>query len=540
MKSIAALVRGMFTMKDHQFYLKSCYKNIVDMDLLLLSFIIGLNTLILIFIYNCYCLLTLKYYNYWGKQGIPSVGKCLPFFGNIGKVIIMREAFTTLCENLYKNDSHQSMIGFYQMLTPSLIIRDPELVKKVLTTNFSSFENNQIVLHPEVDPLLSRNPFFSQKNTWKENRIALTNSFSSSKLKLMFSLLYEVSLKFNKYLENKFENKEENFMEVDLKKLFSMYTGEIVSTVGMGVEGFCFEDNSKTFGKIVSSVFDNPAISGGFAQVVIFFLPRLARILKLGIVSKKSDIFMRESVTKIIETTKNEKICRNDFLHLILKNEKDEITKENDSLVSNVLSFILDAHETTKTTLSFLAIQLACHSHVQEKIRQEIDSTFQSKHCEYEMLNDLVYLEQTIYESMRLNSALGTLMKTCTSKIQLEGYDGLSCQLEPGNIIVLSIHGLHKDPRNWPDPEKFDPDRFSEENKRGRHKFTFLPFGEGPRMCLGRRLAMMSIKMGIIAILKDFSLELSSKTRFPLKQDPTSFFTAVDSNLWVILKPLKQ
>lgn len=355
----------------------------------------------------------------------------------------------------------------------------------------------------------------------------------------MFSLITKVSEKFNEYLKNKLKNKD-NFMEFDLRKLFSMYTGEIVSTVGMGVEGNCFQENSKTFGKIVSSIFENSAIMGGFAQILIFYLPNVAKFFKLGIVSKKMNYFILDSVREIIERTKNEDISRNDFLHIILENEKDELNLNN--LSSYMLSFILDAHETTNTTLNFLAFQLAMHRDVQEKVREEINSLSVkiNDNWNYENLSELIYLEQTIFESMRLNSALGTLMKICTSKIKLEGFDGVNCQLEPGNIIILSIHGLHKDPSYWHEPEKFDPDRFSETNKKDRHKFVFLPFGEGPRMCLGRRLAMMSIKMGMIGVLKNFSLELSSKTRFPLKQDPTSFFTAVDSSLWVILRHLKK
>ncbi|XP_043475350.1 cytochrome P450 9e2-like [Leptopilina heterotoma] len=501
------------------------------MDFLLLS--LGLISLLFIFIYTY---LT-QIYNYWEKKGIPSVEKCLPFVGNMGKVLAMQEAFSSLCENIYKKNPHKSMIGFYQMLTPSLIVRDPELVKKVLITNFSSFEDNQIVLHPELDPLLSKNPFFSQKDTWKQNRTVLTNGFSSSKLKLMFTLTREVSFKFNNFLKTKLENI--NSFEFDLKKLFSLYTGEIVSTVGLGVEGDCFKENSESFGNAVTSVFDNPAINGGFGQVAVFYLPRLAKFLKYGIVSKEMDKFMRESVMKIKETTKGEKIPRNDFLHIISENEKEKINADN--LASYMLAFILDAHETTNITLSFLALQLAIYSDVQEKVRREIISIGAKcdENWKYETLNELVYLEQAIFESMRLNSALGSLMKICTSKVQLDGFDGLSCQVEPGNIVVLSVHGLHKDPEYWPEPEKFDPDRFSEENRKDRHKFVFLPFGEGPRMCLGRRLAMMSMKMGIIAVLRNFSLELSPRTCLPLKPDPTSFFTAVDSSMWVIFRPLK-
>lgn len=359
-------------------------------------FLLSLGVISLLFIFTYTYLI--HCYNYWRNKGIPSsLEKCLPFVGNMGKVLAMREAFSTLCENIYKKNPHQSMIGFYQMLTPSLILRDPELVKKVLITNFSSFEDNQIVLHPELDPLLSKNPFFSQKDTWKENRTVLTNGFSSSKLKLMFTLTRQVSLKFNAFLKTKLENV--NSLEFDLKKLFSLYTGEIVSTVGLGVEGDCFKENSQSFGKAVTSVFDNPTINGGYGQVAVFYLPRVAKFLNYGIVTKEMDKFIRESVMKIKETTRGE-IPRNDFLHIISESEKE---KNAENLAAYMLAFILDAHETTNITLSFLALQLAIHSDVQEKVRREIISIGGEgdENWKYETLNELVYLEQAIFESIQ-------------------------------------------------------------------------------------------------------------------------------------------
>ena len=513
----------------------SLTENSLKMMLCILIFV----TFILIFLYHYFT----RNYNYWKNQGIPSPEKCFPLLGNMWKVIFTQESFITFCEKLYQKGCNQSMIGFYQITTPTLLIRDPELVKKVLVTNFSSFGKNPVQLHKELDPLLMKNPFFSQGDSWKEGRISLTNLFSSRKLKSMFSLICEVSFKFDKYLNEKIRT-ENGVVEFQLKELFAKYTGEIVTTVGMGVEGKCFERNPKTFGKIVSSVFHKPAFMGGFTQVAVFFLPRLAKFFKFGLVSREMDVFFRKSVKEVVKGKKQEGGVQNDFLHFAMENEKsNEINEKLDNLTANVLSFIVDAKETTSATLNFLTFQLASHPEVQEKVRNEINSVLLKYNgkWEYEALKDLTYLEQVIYESMRLFPTLGNMMKICTKKTQLVGFDGLSCRVLPGDIVGFSIHGLHKDPKYWPDPEKFDPERFIEERKKDIDKFVFLPFSEGPRMCLGMRLAKMIMKMSIISILKNYSLAVSPKTRIPMKQElRNNFLTEVEGGLWVFVKALPE
>lgn len=211
------------------------------------------------------------------------------------------------------------------------------------------------------------------------------------------------------------------------------------------------------------------------------------------------------------------------------------------SLLVIMESFFLEAYESASIALSFLCFQLACHPEIQEKVRQEVNTVLSkyNEELDYEALQDLTYMEQVLYETLRLEPAVPILSKHCTKECYLKGPDGLSCRVKPGDVAVVSMYGLHMDPKYWSEPEKFDPERFSKKQKSSRSKYIFLPFGEGPRICVGKRMALIELKVAMVQILKNYSLELSNKTVLPMKRD-TSFSTYPEDGLWVNVKLLQK
>lgn len=487
-------------------------------------------------------------YNFWQKQGIPCARGIIPGLGNMTYVVLLRESFTKLCENYYKENEKHSMFGFYQFSTPTLLVRDPELVKSVLLTNFSSFHDNQMSIScPKDDALFTLNPFFSKIDTWKENRAPLKNAFSSKKLKSMLPLIEGASSKMEDYIKQKMTHEKEK-LELNFKTFFNLYTGEIAAA-GIGIQGNNFDEDSKsvnselTFKKTIETIFAAPFFTGGFSQVILMFMPRLSKFLNMALIPKEVDLFYRQSVKHILANRNRDNRSISDFLQIIVDFQLANGSKINEetALASYMLSFSVEVYETSAITLSFLCFQLAAHPEIQERVREEIKSLLRKYNgkLDYEACKEMSYLDQVLNESMRLNHVTGIMTKVCTKEIQLEGSDGLSCKLKPGNVVVISTFGLQMDPKYWPEPEKFDPDRFSDEQKEGRHKFTFIPFGEGPRICVGMRMANIMIKIAITTILKNYSLEVSPKTPLPLKKDKASFMTAYEPGLWVFLKPLK-
>lgn len=105
-------------------------------------------------------------------------------------------------------------------------------------------------------------------------------------------------------------------------------------------------------------------------------------------------------------------------------------------------------------------------------------------------------------------------------------------------LVVIPVYAIHMDPEIYPELEKFDPERFSDENKRDRHAMAHLAFGGGPRNCIGLRFGLMQTKIALIKLLTSFKLSLSSRTTIPMKFDPKSLILAPHDDMWLNVEKL--
>ncbi|XP_043469537.1 probable cytochrome P450 28d1 [Leptopilina heterotoma] len=484
-------------------------------------------------------------YNYWQRQGVPSAKGAIPGLGHMLPVFTTQKSMATVCEELYKSGKNYSMYGYYRLFSPLLLIRDPEIVKNVFLTNFSSFSENPMQINSSKrDELLGLNPFFVSGEKWKEARAPLSNSFSSMKLKILMSLVLKVSTKMSKYLHTECKTEK----ELDLNKLCHKFTGEISST-GMGIEAHNFQEELQpkngemTYNQILNKIFENPSLSTGIHQMIMFFIPSLAKIMNLALTPIEVDQYFREIAKNIIANRQREKGTYNDFMQIVLDYQKSHGTNMNQETLAaaHMLSFAADVYETSAKTMSFLITEIAAHPEIQQKVRQEIQEldTKYNGEITYDSLKEMTYLEKVLSESQRMHHIVGAFFKICTKRTKLEGSDGLSCVVEPGHTIAVSSFGFQMDPKYWNEPEKFDPERFDDSEKSKRNKFVFLPFGEGPRVCVGMRLALIMIKVAIFTIFKDFQVDVSPKMIYPIKRDETSFLNTAKGGFWVTLTPLK-
>ncbi|XP_017884321.1 cytochrome P450 6a2-like [Ceratina calcarata] len=478
-------------------------------------------------------------FTYWKRNGIPTARGCYPIVGHVLPVLSNKKSFNDMVQEIYNEYPDCSMVGIYRTIRPALIIRDPNLVKTVMQSNFSNFHTNGLHIEADADPLFAKNPFFSEGEVWSTERKRLTYAFSSSKLKSLFVTVTGVCEKFKNYLNRRLSSNDK--YEVELKYLFSKFTGEVVANAALGIEGRCFEDKDdpNAFDQIGHSFFKPTKLEKFFSQC-IFLLPELNHLLKIRFVPKQLDQLFRKIVEKNMEIRRKEPAPRNDFLQLMIDLEKTGEALDLEAVTAHAFSFYADGFETSSTTLSFIGYQLATHQDVQDRLRNEVKTVIE-KHggaLTYEGLKEMTYMDQVINESQRCYVALTILNKECSESFVLEGSDGLRCHVKPGTQILIPIQALQLDPKYWPDPQNFDPERFSEERKGGIKKYTFLPFGEGPRMCVGMRMALMQMKACLATLLKDHKIELSPKTKLPLNVTSIFFFLSPIGGLWVNISKL--
>ncbi|KAK5648493.1 hypothetical protein RI129_003385 [Pyrocoelia pectoralis] len=168
-------------------------------------------------------------------------------------------------------------------------------------------------------------------------------------------------------------------------------------------------------------------------------------------------------------------------------------------------TFIFEGHDTTSASISFTLLMLACHRNVQQKVVDEIEEIFGNtdRDPSYQNFKNLPYLEQVLKESLRMYPSVPFITRLTNEEIETHsGY------ILPKNTkIHIHIYDLHHNPKIYPDPYKFDPERFNAVNSKHRHPFAYIPFSAGPRNCIGQRFAYLEMKVVLVAILRRFVLE---------------------------------
>ncbi|KOX73619.1 Cytochrome P450 9e2 [Melipona quadrifasciata] len=482
--------------------------------------------------FSLLCLYLYLKHNYWKRNGIPTVKGCVPLVGHMLPVITKRMNFSEFIRLVHEEHKDHSMVGIYKGTRPVLIVRDPNLVKIVLESNFSNFQENGRKIVAEADPLLSKDPLFTYGETWSTGRKRLAYAFSNVRLKTLFPVVSGVCKKFEDFLNERL--KTSNKYEVDLKSLFLRFTSEVVTNGGLGIEGYCFEDNVGVFHNLAGNMF-----AKSLGTIIMFHYPDINRLLKFSFLQKSIDRFFRNVVCELLKIRRNDSTPRNDFLQLMIDFEKSGGMIDEEGITAHAVSLYIDGTETSSVTLNFICHNLAANLEVQEKLRKEVRSTIEEHGgLTFEALKDMTYMNQVISESQRLHSAVGYLQKMCTEEFELQGSDGLTYRIKPGTEVDISIFGLHTDPKYWVNPDVFDPERFKDERKQTIEKMTFLPFSEGPRLCAGRKVALLQMKACLATLMNNYKLELSPRTQLPLKMSPHYFMSEPVGGNWVYISKL--
>ncbi|XP_030765107.1 cytochrome P450 6k1-like isoform X2 [Sitophilus oryzae] len=163
--------------------------------------------------------------------------------------------------------------------------------------------------------------------------------------------------------------------------------------------------------------------------------------------------------------------------------QKSNASITDDEIVAECFLFFAAGYDTSATTLSYAAYELARQPDIQEKIRQEIKKVLEkyNNKMTYDGLGELVYAEKVIYETLRKYPLVPTISRVCTKAYKVPGSD---LTIDKGTVVKISAMGLHMDAEYYRNPEVFNPDRFDGDGDIKKPDFTFLPFGEGPRICI--------------------------------------------------------
>lgn len=215
-----------------------------------------------------------------------------------------------------------------------------------------------------------------------------------------------------------------------------------------------------------------------------------------GVICKR-----REQLLNSIDINEKNKST---FLDVLLQSTVDGTSLSNADIREEVDTFMFEGHDTTTSGISFTLYHLAKNPLIQEKLYKEIERVIghkQTAPVTYSQLQDLKYLEMVIKESLRLHPPVPMLGRQLTEDTIID-----ETVITAGTNIVIPVYAMHQYPDVFPEPEKFDPERFTNEAQMDRSPYSFIAFSAGPRNCIGQRFAMLEIKTVIAKILINFKL----------------------------------
>lgn len=193
---------------------------------------------------------------------------------------------------------------------------------------------------------------------------------------------------------------------------------------------------------------------------------------------------------------------RDDLVSRLLAAHQDETDAEPVRLKDELITILLAGHETTASTLAWLWYRVAFDPRVRRRMREEAVDVLGDRAPRYEDLHQLRYIGQVVQETMRLYPAVWLLTRQAQAPDVVGGYP-----VPAGVDVVISPYTLHRHRGHWSDPETFDPDRFGPGAGDSRHRYAYIPFGAGPRYCVGSNLGTMEVVLVAAMVAREHRLE---------------------------------
>lgn len=263
----------------------------------------------------CYLIyyLSQKWHSFWRNRGFVQLEPKF-IFGDIQPMIKQQMSFGQVLESLYERSKMHKMVGIYFLYKPAMLVNDPILLQHIFVKEFTKFHDRPANIDPDMDPLQD-NLFNTPGKKWRDLRIKLSPTFTSGKLKGMFSIITDCSNVLDKYLVNNVENGIDVF---EFRDLFARFNTNIISSVAFGIDNDCINDPENIFRKMGIKVFE---LSWKQKLLVssALFIPALRKIMKLKFTPDDVEEFFYGIVNQTINYREKNNFERNDFMQLLIQ-----------------------------------------------------------------------------------------------------------------------------------------------------------------------------------------------------------------------------
>ncbi|KAH8331649.1 hypothetical protein KR074_009053 [Drosophila pseudoananassae] len=482
-------------------------------------------------------------HTYWQRKGIPYIPPT-PIIGNTKPAFKMETSFGLYLSEIYNDPraQNEAVVGIYALNKPALIIRDVDLIKSVLIKDFNRFHNRYAQCDPHRDPLGYNNLFFVRNNHWKDIRTKLTPVFTSGKVKQMYPLMQEIGRDLEAALKRHGEESSVKYI-TEIKEICAQFSTDSIATIAFGIRANSLENANGEFRNYGRQMFTfNVSRAKDF--FVAFFLPKLVSLFRIQFFTPEFSSFMRKTIGHVMEDRERTGNVRNDLIDVLVALRKEaaaepskpHYARNQDFLVAQAGVFFNAGFETSSSTMAFALYELAQHPEMQQRLRQEINEALLEGggSLTYEKIQGLEYLSMVVDEVLRLYPVLPFLDREYES---IQGEPDLSLKpfydfsYENGTPVFIPVFALQRDPKFWPNPNQFEPERFSPEKRKNIQAMAYLPFGAGPHNCIGSRIGLLQSKLGLVHFLKNHAVRNCADTMKQMKFDPKGFVLQADGGI---------
>ena len=425
-----------------------------------------------------------------GPRGLPVLG-------------MMPEMVSDMLGLFMNTTREYGGIAQFKLLNKSyLLVTNPDYVKYILQDNYKNYIRGRSVETGRV--LLGNGLPLIDGDFWLRERRMLQPAFHRERLE---KLIDAVTTVIDTFMQDWAEKARQNqTLDLDDEMMRLTLTVIIKSMFSSPIED-----------KI-------PALSHAFHVASKFMLWRSQQMVQMPlslplprhIEYNRALNVLNDTIYPLIADAR--KHPKDDLLGMMLE-MRDADTGEGLSdkqARDEVVTIFFAGHETTAATMAWGFYLLSQHPEVEERMRDELKSVLNGRAPTFADLPKLVYMQQVLNEILRLYPAAYLFAREAVVDDVLDGY-----RIPANTLIFISPYVGHRDPKYWPDPERFDPQRFTPQQVASRPRHVYYPFGEGPHVCIGNNFALMEMQLILSMALQRFRLRLVPGHPIALKPEAT-------------------
>lgn len=374
-----------------------------------------------------------------------------------------------------------------------LLTDRPEIMQHVLQKNNKNYTKTRVVSEL-LKKQLGNGLLTSEGEYWLKQRRAIQPGFHRKRLEGISTIMVA---EINKYLDEVFDVYAETGKEVDIAKEMTELAFKIVSKSLFGTE--VEDDKLEVIEEIVSQS----------QQFLVDQVrkPMLKPWFHISGAYKRNEAIKAQGDALIMEIIKERLASteeHSDLLDMLIQTRYEDGSGMTDQqLLEEAVILYVAGHETSANAMAWMWYLLAIHPEIEEKVLQSVDESIGDQDPSFEKLRDLGYCLQVVEETMRLYPPAWVIDRKPLSDDEFEGIP-----IKKENDVLCFIYGVHRSKRYWEDPETFDPERFTAENKAKQVPFSYMPFGGGPRLCIGNNFALMEMQFVLAMMIKRYRFKV--------------------------------